>query len=180
MGMLFWNKCIKLCLVCDMICCLSGCGETEKADISVEQEIEAYMEEFVSMYMSEICGGEQRIYIQSKDVYADNMSSPVELIVYQNDREEDIRYTIQIYGETGNAVTDYYLCENFIYVNQTKEYYSSHILTGGYDDVLYRQTDDWIILGDEVYMLKDNGEMERDMDPPFFSIKEVKDWIAPV
>lgn len=141
-----------------------------------EQEIKAYMEEFVNSYMSEVCGGDQKIFMQTKDIYVDDFGYPVELTVYRNDKGEDIRYQIQLYGETGRSVTDYYLCEHFIYVNEEKEYYSSQMLAENYDDVLYRKTTDWIILEDGIYLLQDNGEMKIEEDAPFYSIEEVKGW----
>ncbi len=92
----------------------------------------------------------------------------VELTAYTNDKEEDVRYKVEIYGETGKSITDYYLCENFIYVNQEREYYSSQILMKNYDDILYRRTSDWIIIEDKVYILLDNGEMKEDTEYSFF------------
>ncbi len=145
--------------------------------VNVRQEIETYMEEFASMYTSEACGGKQKIFVQSKDVYADDFESPIKLTVYKNEKEEDIRYQIQIYGETKRCVTDYYLCENCIYINQETEYYSSQILEENFHDVLYRQTKDWVILGEEVYLLEDSGERKPDADYTFFSIDEVNDWV---
>jgi len=133
-----------------------------------------------SSYMSEICGGDQKIFMQTKDIYVDDFGYPVELTVYRNDKGEDIRYQIQLYGETGRSVTDYYLCEHFIYVNEEKEYYSSQMLAENYDDVLYRKTTDWIILEDGIYLLQDNGEMKIEEDAPFYSIEEVKGWIEGV
>lgn len=150
--------------------------ESQKTEIDVTQGIETYMEEFVGMYMSEICGGDKKVFMQSKEVYADDSGEPIELTVYKNDQGEDIRYQVQLYGETGSSVTDYYLCEDFIYVNQEKIYYSSRILALNYDDVLYRETTDWVILDDTVYELLDNGEMEADEDYSFYSIKDVTWW----
>ncbi|MBD5449175.1 MAG: hypothetical protein HDR28_03250 [Lachnospiraceae bacterium] len=102
-------------------------------------------------------------------------SLPIELTVYTNDKEENVRYKIEIYGETGKSITDYYLCENFIYVNQEREYYSSQILMKNYDDILYRRTSDWIITEDKVYILQDNGKMKEDAEYSFFPIEEVND-----
>lgn len=115
--------------------------------------------------------------MKSKDVYAEEQGEPIELTVYTNDQGEDIRYKVQVYAETGKSEINYYLCENLIYVNQKKDYYSSWVLTANYDDVLYSQTDDWIILEDKVYTLKDNEEMEIAAEYPFFPIEEVYDWV---
>lgn len=181
MGMLFYNKYIKFCIVCSMICGMAYnlplYSPLEKVDTSSKQEIESYMKAFVSMYMSEVCSGKKRIFIKSKDIYASDFDVPVELIVYTNEKEENIRYKVHIYGETGNSITNYYLCENFIYVNQQQEYYSSQILMENYNDILYSQTNDWIILKDKVYKLKDNGELKVDTEYPFFSIEKVNDWV---
>lgn len=167
---------IVMIALASMGCVQQETEESQKAEIDVKQEIETYMEDFVSSYMSEICGGDQKILMQTKDIYVDDFGYPVELTVYRNDKEEDIRYQIQLYGETGRSVTDYYLCEHFIYVNEEKEYYSSQILTENYNDVLYRKTTDWIILEDEIYLLLDSGEMKIEDDAPFYSIEEVKGW----
>lgn len=174
------NRIKSLLIVMLTLACI-GCAqqeteESQKTEIDVTQGIEAYMEEFVGMYMSEICGGDQKVFMQSKEVYADDFGGPIELTVYKNDQGEDIRYQVQLYGETGSNVTDYYLCEDFIYVNQEKIYYSSRILALNYDDVLYRETTDWVILDDTVYELFDNGEMEADEDYSFYSIKDVTGW----
>ena len=172
---------IKFLLTLMLALALAGCApqeteESQKTEIDVQQGIETYMEEFVGMYMSEICGGDQKVFMQSKEVYADDFGGPIELTVYKNDQGEDIRYQVQLYGETGSSVTDYYLCEDFIYVNQEKNYYSSRILALNYDDVLYRETTDWIILDDTVYEFLDNGEMEADEEYSFYPIKEVMGW----
>ena len=181
MGLLFYNNCTKFCIVCSMVCGLAYNlplnNHLEKVDIGIKQEIESYMKEFVSMYMSETCGGKQRIFIKSKDIYTSDFGFPIELTVYTNEKEENIRYKVQAYGETGNSITNYYLCENFIYVNQQQEYYSSQILMENYNDILYCQTSDWIILDDNVYLLKDNEEMKIDTEYSFFSIEEVNAWI---
>lgn len=121
---------IVMIALASMGCAQQETEESQKAEIDVKQEIEAYMEEFVSSYMSEICGGDQKIFMQTKDIY----------------------------------------------VNEEKEYYSSQILAETYDDVLYRETTDWIILEDEIYLLQDNGEMKIEEDAPFYSIEEVKGW----
>ncbi len=159
---------------------LEKTGESQKIDIDIKQEIETYMDEFARMYVSEICGGDQKVFMQTKEVYADDFGEPIELTVYKNEKEEDIRYKVQLYGETGSSVTDYYLCEDFIYVNQEKNYYSSQILTPNYDDVLYRETKDWIILDDTVYELLDDGEMVAVEDYSFYGIEEVKGWAESV
>lgn len=121
---------IVMIALASMGCAQQETEESQKAEIDVKQEIEAYMEEFVSSYMSEICGGDQKIFMQTKDIY----------------------------------------------VNEEKEYYSSQILAETYDDVLYRETTDWIILEDGIYLLQDNGEMKIEEDAPFYSIEEVKGW----
>lgn len=174
------DQCIKFCMICSAICSMACSpplhSSLEKIDANKKQEIETYMQEFISMYMSEACDEKQKIYMKSQDIYTDNFDSPVELTVYTNDRGEDVRYRVEIYGETGKSVTDYYLCENFIYVNREREYYSSPVLRKGYDDILYRQTDDWIIMEDDIYILQDNGDMKADTELPFFSIEEVNEW----
>lgn len=175
--MLFWNKCIRVCLFFCISCGLLGFTKIEKVGADEKQEIEAYMKEFINMYTSEACDGKQRIFMKSKDVYAEEQGEPIELTVYTNDQGENIRYKVQVYAETGKSEINYYLCENLIYVNQKKDYYSSWVLTANYDDVLYSQTDDWIILEDKVYTLKDNDEMEIAAEYPFFPIEEVYDWV---
>lgn len=176
MDMALWKKGIELCAACGMMWYFSVCNKTEQLDINIRQGIESYMEAFISMYMSEAVGGEQKIFIQSQDIDVDDFGYPVELTVYKNDNEEDIRYQVQLYGETGNSVTDYYLCADFIYVNQEKEYYSSQIQLENENDVLYRETNDWIILDDIVYVLRDDGEVQATDDYPFYSITEVNGW----
>ncbi|MDE6747822.1 MAG: hypothetical protein K2K21_01975 [Lachnospiraceae bacterium] len=46
-----------------------------------------------------------------------------------------------------------------------------------YNNILYRQTSDWIIIEDKVYILQDNGEMKEDAEYSFFPIEEVNDWV---
>lgn len=176
MDMLFWNRCVGIGTAFAMLCSLSACNDSNINDINIKQQIEAYMEEFKSMYMSKVCGMDQKIFIKSQDIYVDNLGYPIELTVYKNDKGEDVRYQVQLYGETGNSVTDYYLCNGFIYVNQEKEYYSSQILVENYNDVLYRETNDWIIFEDKVYILQDDGEMQTVDEYPFYSIEEVNEW----
>lgn len=180
MDMLLY-KCIKFCMICSLTCnvacSLPIYSSSEKPDITQTQEIEIYMKDFMSLYMSEACGGKQRLFMKSKDIYTTDFDSPIELTVYTNDKEENVRYKVEIYGETGKSITDYYLCENFIYVNQEREYYSSQILMNNYDDILYRRTSDWLIIEDKVYILQDNGEMKEDAEYSFFPIEEVNDWV---
>ena len=97
--------------------------------------------------------------------------------MYTNDKGVDGRYKVEIYGEAGKSITDYYLCENFIYVNQEREYYNSQILMKNYDDILYRRTSDWIITEDKVYILQGNGEKKEDSEYSFLPIEDVNDWV---
>ena len=98
MGMLFWNRCVGTVVSCSVLCNLFACNKMELKDIDTKQQIENYMEEFRNMYMSEICGLEQKIFIDVQDIYVDNLGYPLELTVYENDKEEVIRYKVQLYG----------------------------------------------------------------------------------
>lgn len=63
--------------------------------MNCKEEIERYMKEFICMYTTEACGGKQRVFIKSKDIYTDDFGSPVELTIYTNEKEEKIRYDIK-------------------------------------------------------------------------------------
>lgn len=178
MDMLFYKIFIEVCIVCSTISSFSIYNGKETLDAGKKQEIETYMNEFVSMFMSEAIIGERRIFVKSGDVDTGDFDYPIELTVYTNEEGQDIRYTVYIYGETGNSITDYYVCEDFIYVNQERQYYSGQVLIENYNymDVLYRHTSDWIILGDKVYLLQDDGELLYDTQYPFFTVEEVSGW----
>lgn len=178
MDKLLYKIVIEICMACSIIASSSLYKGEQRLDADKKQEIEAYMDDFVSMCMSEASAGEQRIFVKTGDIDTGDFDSPVALTVYTNEEGQDIRYTLQIYGETGNSVTDYYVCENFVYVNHEREYYSGQVLMENYNDinVLYRHTSDWMILGDKVYKIQDNEEMQEELQYPFFSMKEVRGW----
>lgn len=59
---------IVMIALASMGCAQQETEESQKTEIDVKQEIETYMEEFVNMYMSEVCGGDQKIFMQTKDI----------------------------------------------------------------------------------------------------------------
>lgn len=72
-----------------------------------------------------------------------------------------MRYELRCYGETGNQVINYYLCGDFIWISRQSNYYSSWILTVGDPDILYSEITNWIIVGETIYIMHDNGELEE-------------------
>lgn len=134
--------------------------DIEKIDIT--QEINEYREMFVELYTSTAFGDtESKINIEEMEIdYGDN-GEPATLIKYTDSSDKELRYQLHLYGETMHCSIDYYLCRDFVLVSRECNYYSSWVLTAGYSDVLYSSIENWIIIGDTVYILHDDGELEK-------------------
>lgn len=133
--------------------------DTDAMDIS--QEIDSYVKDFIEQYTSNAFDDTMpTMIIEEKDML-DNIEDADSFIVYSNLSGKRLRYKLNYYGETGNQVINYYLCENFVWISRQSNYYSSWILTAGYSDVLYSKIDNWIIMGETVYKMHDNGELEE-------------------
>ena len=129
--------------------------------IDISQEIDNYVKGFIELYTSIAFDDTMpTMIIEEKDV-PDNIEDADSFMVYSDLSGKRLRYKLNYYGETGNQVINYYLCENFVWISRQSNYYSSWILTAGYSDVLYSQIDNWIIMGETVYKIQDNGELEE-------------------
>ena len=129
--------------------------------MGISQEIDNYVKDFIELYTSNTFDDTMpTMIIEEKDI-PDNIENVTSFIVYSDLSGKRLRYKLNYYGETGNQVINYYLCESFVWISRQSNYYSSWILTVGYSDVLYSQIDNWIIMGETVYKIHDNGELEE-------------------
>ena len=127
--------------------------------IDISQEIDNYVKGFIELYTSIAFDDTMpTMIIEEKDV-PDNIEDADSFMVYSDLSGKRLRYKLNYYGETGNQVINYYLCENFVWISRQSNYYSSWILTAGYSDVLYNEIDNWIIMDETVYKMYDNGEL---------------------
>ncbi|MDE6386453.1 MAG: hypothetical protein K2L82_01450 [Lachnospiraceae bacterium] len=129
------------------------------ADVLIK--IEEYKENFVGLYTAgEVGDGEAEIKVEEREISVDSCEGAV-LFVYTDIEGKELRYRLHLYGETGNAVINYYLCDGFVWVSKQTDFYSSYILTAGASDVLYSTVENWILTDNAVYVLHDDGEMEE-------------------
>ena len=129
--------------------------------IGFSQKIDDYIKNFVALYSSNAFDDTApAILIEELNIPSDNDQS-ASLKIYSDLSGKRLRYELRSYGETGNQDINYYLCENFVWISRQSNYYSSWILTDGDPDVLYSEIDNWLIVGETLYIMHDNGELEE-------------------
>lgn len=184
-------------LFCGICLALSSCGGTagtgtkrtgmEIDGVDVSQEMEEYINHFVSLYTSDAVDSgdetgkaEPEVIIEERDFYealpwAQPWALPLEgdngaLLIEYSDREGKLlRYQLCFYGETGNAIIDYYYCEHFVWIHRQENHYSSAVLKADYPDILYSEETNWILRGEDVYLLHDDKTLEK-MDKELLEI----------
>ena len=139
--------------------------ETDEESLDILREIEEYRGRFIELYSSntlsdEFPDVEPEMIIEEHDFPSDS-SEGASLTVYSRLSGKHLRYELHYYGETGNSVVNYYLCNNFVWVSRQNNYYSSLTLSAEYSDVLYSTIENWIITDDAAYIMHDNGELEE-------------------
>lgn len=166
------NMRVKAFTILMGIILISGCSDSqaselqEAADATAQKEIflekiEEYKGHFIGLYTTDASEGEEAaIKIEEREISADSSEGAV-LFVYTDAEGKELRYRLHIYGETGNAVLNYYLCDGFVWVSKQTDYYSSYILTAGFTDVLCSSVENWILTDDVAYILHDDGEIEE-------------------
>ena len=129
--------------------------------MGISQEIDNYVKNFIELYTNNAFDDTMpTMIIEEKDV-PDNIAEGTSFMVYSDLSGKRLRYKLNYYGEIGNQVINYYLCENFVWISRQSNYYSSWILAAGNFDVLYSEIDNWIIMGETVYKMHDNGELKE-------------------
>lgn len=152
---------VKLFVLALSIMSISGSGKEQPIEKQVAEKIEEYKDTFIGLYTTYAEGsGETAIKIETREIDSDS-SEGGELFVYTDANGRELRYKLDAYGETGNAVTNYYLCDGFVWVNKETNYYSSWILKEGFSDTLYSRVENWIVMDDKTYILHNNGELEE-------------------
>lgn len=160
-------------LICGIIV-ISGCGgENEQAPAGnagdemaggqeeIAGKIEEYKDTFTGLYTTGAEGsGEPVIRIETLEIESGS-SEGGELFVYTDTDGKRLRFRLDSYGETGNAVTNYYLCDGFVWVSKETNHYSSWILREGFSDTLCSEVENWIVVDDKTYILHDDGELEE-------------------
>ena len=169
------NTRVKAFTILMSIILISGCSEEQDSelqtaglstDASTKQEefaekIEEYKSRFIGLYTTGASGDEEAaIKIEEREISVESSEGSA-LYVYTDADGEELRYRLHIYGETGDAVLNYYLCDGFVWVSMQNNYHSSWILKAGFSDVLYSDVENWILTDDTAYILHDDGELEE-------------------
>ena len=176
---------ISVCIVVIWAFNLCGCAQTTKESIVAEtekiqweteevapqaadldamailHEIDDYIEHFTGLYTSNTLGDTASAMIIEEQNFPSDNDNGASLTVYSDSSGKRLRYELRYYGETGNQVINYYLCEDFVWISRQSNYYSSWILTDGDSDILYSEIDNWIIVGETLYIMHDNGSLEE-------------------
>ena len=125
----------------------------------IQQEIDDYMMHFINLYSTNAMNNSDSLMrIEEFETELGNDGSTATLVKYLDNENRCLRYRVELYGETMNTVINYYLCEKFVLISKQKNYYSSQILQAGWDDILYSDTQRWILWNDRIYTFSDNGE----------------------
>ena len=132
---------------------------TESVDIS--REIDEYIQHFIGLYTSNYLDDTAPAMVVWEQEFPGDNESEASLTVYSDLSGNHLRYELHYYGETGNQIINYYLCENFVWVSSRYNCYSSWMLSAGDSNILYSEIDNWIIMGETVYIMHDNGELEE-------------------
>ena len=137
-------------------------GETDMVSLlDILREIEEYKSRFIELYTSNASEDtESEMIIAEHDFPSDN-DGGASLTVYSRLSGKHLRYELNYYGEAGNSVINYYLCNNFVWLSRQNNYYSSLTLSVEYSDVLYSTIENWIITDNAAYIMHDNGGLEE-------------------
>ena len=165
------NMKVKAFIILMGIMLISGCSDGQASELQAMgapakqeefiEKIEEYKEHFIGLYTTDASGDEESaIKIEEREISVDSSEGAV-LFVYTDADGEELRYRLHVYGETGSAVLNYYLCDGFVWVSKQTDHYSSYILTAGFSDVLYSSAENWILTDDAAYILHDDGELEE-------------------
>lgn len=129
--------------------------------MAISHEIDVYIESFTALYTNNTLDDTAPTMVIEEQNFPSNNDNGACLTIYSDLSGKHLRYKLTYYGETGNQVINYYLCENFVWISRQSNYYSSWILTDGYSDILYSEIDNWIVMDETVYIMHDNGELEK-------------------
>lgn len=154
-------------LVSGMMLILGFSGEpaAEMSETGVSEDFLEKIEEYKSSFIGQYTAGaaadtEAGIKVEEREISVDSSEGAV-LFVYTDTDGKELRYRQHVYGETGNAEINYYLCDGFVWVSKQTNYYSSYILTAEGTDILYSTVENWVLTDSAVYILHDDGEMEE-------------------
>ena len=130
------------------------------------REIDTYLQDFVDLYTSNALEDtENQLIIEEREFLADNGNS-ADIIKYSDLSGNCLRYELHYYGETGNRTVNYYMCEDFYWINDQRNHYSSWIYHPEYSNVLYSEVANWIVMYGTVYSMHDSGELEKMQEAP--------------
>ena len=159
-----------------------GRDETDTESEDILREIDEYRSHFIGLYTSNALNNEfpdlESGMIIEEHGFPSDSGEGASVTVYSDLSGKKLRYELHYYGETGNNVINYYLCDNFVWVSRQYNCYSSMTLRAGYSDVLYSTMENWIFTEDAVYIMHDNGELEEtdktQLENEFPMPKEIK------
>ena len=129
--------------------------------MAISNEIDHYIENFIDLYTSNTLGDTAPVMVIEEQNFPSDNDNGASLTVYSDLSGKRLRYELRYYGETGNQVINYYLCEDFVWISRQSNYYSSWILADGDSDILYSEIDNWVIVGETLYIMHDNGGLEE-------------------
>lgn len=136
-------------------------AEANIQEMNVSHEIDEYIKRFMGLYTSNALEDmESQLMIEEGEFSSQNENGAT-IIKYSDLSGNTLRYELHYYGETGNRTVNYYLCENFYWISSQMNYYSSQIFKPDYLNVLYSEMDNWIVMGETVYVMHDSGKLEE-------------------
>ena len=135
------------------------------ASEDITREIDEYIRHFIGLYTSNYLDDTAPAMVVWGQEFPGDNENEASLTVYSDLSGNHLRYELHYYGETGNQIINYYLCENFVWVSSRYNCYSSWMLSAGDSNILYSEIDNWIIMGETVYIMHDNGELEETDKP---------------
>lgn len=140
-----------------------GETDTESLDILLDilREITEYRGHFIELYTSNASEDTESEMIIEEHDFPSNNTEGASLTVYSALSGKHLRYKLHYYGETGDKIINYYLCNNFVWVNRQNNYYSSWTLSAEYSDILYSTINNWIITDDAAYIMHDDGGLDE-------------------
>lgn len=130
---------------------------------NISREIENYIQSFIQLYTSAALGDEdvEAAMVVGEKTFSANDGHEAIVVKYSDASGNPLRYELHYYGETGDRTVNYYLCEGFCWVSDQTNYYSSWVFDPEYQNVLYSEVENWILMDETAYIMYASKELEE-------------------
>lgn len=101
---------------------------SQAADIEamgISREIDAYIKNFTGLYTSNASDDTASAMVIEEQDFPSDTDHGASLTIYSDLSGKRLRYRLICYGETGNQVINYYLCESFVWISRQSNFYIS-------------------------------------------------------